>query len=345
MREITFCEALNEAMVQEMRRDENVFIYGIGLPDPGSIFGSTGNILQEFGDKRCLDMPLAEDSMMGFGLGAAINGLRPIYIHIRIDFLLLAMNQLVNMVSTYKYMTGLSVPLVVRVIVGRGWGQGMQHSKSMQATFAHVPGLKVIMPTTPYDAKGLLISAIRDNNPVISIEHRWLYWMLGDVPEESYEIPIGKSIVRKTGSDLTIVATSWMNVEARRAIDILEKHHGLSIELIDPLTISPFDSETVVESVLKTKNALVADNDWVNCGFSAEVASKIYEKCYSVLQTPIERIGFAETPCPTVRILEDVFYPNAMTIVRAVENKFHLKECEVDEVNLYSHENKFKGPF
>jgi acetoin:2,6-dichlorophenolindophenol oxidoreductase subunit beta len=345
MREITFAEALNEAMTQEMQRDSNVFIYGIGARDDNAIFGSVGDISKKFESNRCLDMPLAEDSMMGFGLGAAINGLRPIYMHIRIDFLLLAMNQLVNMVSTFKYMTGLSVPLVVRAVVGRGWGQGMQHSKSMPATFAHVPGLKVIMPTTPYDAKGLLISAIRDDNPIVCIEHRWLYWAKGEVPEEPYEFPIGKALVRKEGKDVTIVATSWMNIEAKRAIDILEREHNISVELIDPLTVSPLDTETIVNSVTKTKNVVVADNDWVNCGVSAEIATRIYENCYSILQSPISRIGFAETPCPTVRVLENEFYPNSISIVRAVEKQLQLPACKTDEIKLYSHENKFKGPF
>jgi acetoin:2,6-dichlorophenolindophenol oxidoreductase subunit beta len=345
MREITFGEALNEAIMQEMETDPNIFIYGIGVPDHKEIFGSVKNIAKKFGPKRCLDMPLSEDSMMGVGIGAAINGLKPIYIHIRVDFLLLAMNQLINIASTYNYMTGLSVPLVVRAIVGRGWGQGMQHSKSLQSMFAHIPGLKVVMPTTAYDAKGLLISAIRDPNPVIVLEHRWLYWATSDVPENPYEFTIGKAVVRKEGKDLTIVATSWMNVEAKRAISILEREHGLSIELIDPLTISPLDKETIVNSAMKTKNVIVADNDWVECGFSSEVASVIYENCYKTLETPISRIGFAPTPCPTARKLENVFYPSAISIVREAEKKFDLPPCNLDSTIVYSHENKFKGPF
>ena len=223
MREISFCEALNEAMHQEMERDPSVFVYGIGVPDHKSIFGSVDGILDRFGPERCIDTPLCEEAMTGFGLGAAIGGLRPIHTHIRVDFLILAMNQLVNMISNYIYSTvgRQSVPLVIRAVIGRGWGQGYQHSKSLHSWFAHVPGLKVVLPTTPRDAKGLLTSAIRDNNPVVFIEHRWLYWATEDVPEEPFTIPIGEGQILREGDDLTIVATSWMNIEALKAADIL----------------------------------------------------------------------------------------------------------------------------
>jgi pyruvate/2-oxoglutarate/acetoin dehydrogenase E1 component len=216
MRKISYCQALNEDMHQEMRRDAGIFVYGIGVPDHKKIFGTTEGLLEAFGPARCFDTPLSEEAMTGFGLGAAINGMRPIHVHIRVDFLLLAMNQLVNMVSSYAYSTcGRSkVPFVIRAVVGRGWGQGYQHSKSLHSYFAHIPGLKVILPTTPRDAKGLLISAIREDNPVVFIEHRWLYWAEEDVPEEPFAIPLGEANVLRTGRDLTVVATSWMNVEA-----------------------------------------------------------------------------------------------------------------------------------
>ena len=183
MRMISYGDAIKEAISQEMERDPRVFVYGIGVPDQG-IFGTTVGLAEKFGQLRCFDTPVAEDSMVGFGLGAAINGFRPIHIHIRVDFLILAMNQLINMVSCYHYLSGgtLKVPMVIRAIVGRGWGQGAQHSKTLHSLFAHIPGLKVVLPTTPHDAKGLLIVAIRDDNPVIMIEHRWLYWQMGHVP-------------------------------------------------------------------------------------------------------------------------------------------------------------------
>ena len=346
MRRISYREALNEAMVQEMERDAAIFVYGIGVPDHKRIFGSTAGLLERFGPERCFDTPLCEDSMTGFGLGAAINGLRPIHIHIRVDFLLLAMNQLANMVSSHGYVTRgkLNVPIVIRAIIGRGWGQGFQHSKSMYSIFAHIPGLKVVLPTTPRDAKGLLISAIRDDNPVIFIEHRWLYWQEGEVPEGAFTIPLAEANILREGKDVTVVALSWMNVEALKASEILYKR-GVSIEIVDPRTIAPFNDNTVVQSVEKTGRCIVADNDWLHCGFSAEVAATVSRKCFGRLKSPVYRIGFAPTPCPTVRTLENEFYPNAVNIIRAVEEMLGLEPTDLSKEDFYGHENRFKGPF
>jgi acetoin:2,6-dichlorophenolindophenol oxidoreductase subunit beta len=346
MREIDFCSALNEAMKQEMRRDPTVFVYGIGVPDHKGIFGSTNGLVEEFGPRRCFDTPLCEDSMTGFALGAAINGMRPIHVHIRVDFLILAMNQLANMLSTYNFMANgrVKVPIVIRAIVGRGWGQGSQHSKSLHSVFAHFPGLKVVAPTRPYDAKGLLIAAIQDPNPVIFLEHRWLYWAVGEVPEEPYTIELGTGNILRKGSDATVVATSWMNVEALKAADILARH-GVQIEVIDPRTLSPLDDTLIVESVNKTGICIVADNDWLECGFSAEIAARVSEKCFGRMKAPVRRLGFAATPCPTVRHLEDEFYPNARTIVEAVQEKLHVPAIDVSNEDFYSHERRFKGPF
>lgn len=346
MRKISYCQALREAMFQEMERDPRVFVYGIGVPDHKGVFGSTLGLAEKFGKERCFDTPLAEDTMTGFGLGAAINGMRPIHIHIRVDFLLLAMNQLANMVSSYRYASAgkLKVPMVVRAVIGRGWGQGFQHSKSIYSVFAHIPGLKVVMPTTPGDAKGLLISAIRDDNPVIFIEHRWLYWQEDNVSAEPFTIPIGKANVLRKGKDITIVATSWMNVEAFKAAEIL-KRRDVSLEIIDPRTIAPLDDELMVESVNKTGYCIVADNDWLHCGFSAEVAARISEKCFGKLKYPVQRIGFAPSPCPTVRHMENEFYPNAVNIIRAVEKMLKLSPTDLSKEEFYSHEKRFKGPF
>jgi len=310
------------------------------------MFGSTAGILEQFGPERCFDTPLCEETMTGFGLGAALNGLRPIHMHIRVEFLLLAMNQLVNIISAYTYGTGgtVKVPLIIRAVVGRGFGQGYQHSKSLHSVFAHIPGLKVVLPTTPRDAKGLLISAIRDNNPVIFIEHRWLYWVTGEVPEDPFTIPLGKGNILRSGSDITVVGTSWMNVEALKAADILARQ-GVSVEIVDPRTIAPFDDTLIVVSVNKTGHCIVADHDWVDCGFGAEVAARVSEKCFGFLKSPVKRIGFAPTPCPTVRILENEFYPNAVEIIRAVEEKLGLPSLDLSHEDFFSHENQFTGPF
>jgi pyruvate dehydrogenase E1 component beta subunit len=346
MRKITYCEALNEAMTQEMERDPNIFVYGIGVPDYKKVFGSTDGLLEKFGPERCFDTPLSEGSMTGFGLGAALNGLRPIHIHIRADFLLLAMNQLANMVCSYRYMSGekLSVPMVIRAVIGRGWGQGAQHSKSMYSVFAHIPGLKVVLPTTPGDAKGLLISAIRDDNPIIFLEHRWLYWQEGEVPKESFTIPIGEANILREGEDVSVVATSWMNVEALKASEILGIR-GVNIEIVDPRTIAPFNDELIIKSVEKTGRCIIADNDWMHCGFSAEVAARVAEKCFGKLKSPVYRIGFASTPCPTARHLENEFYPNAVKIIRAIEEMLELDPTDLSKEEFCSHEKRFKGPF
>ena len=345
-RTLTYYQALREALVQEMKRDKRVIVYGVGVPDQNAIFGTTAGLQELFGKKRVFDTPISEDAMTGFGLGAAINGLRPVHHHTKMDFLLLGMNQLANMVSTVHYGSGgkLKVPFVVRAIIGRGWGQGFQHSKGMQSVFAHIPGLKVVMPTTSYDAKGLLTAAIRDENPVIVVEHRWLYWQEGNVPEKPYTVPIGVPQILRKGKDITVVATSWMNVEAAQAADIL-KRRGIEVEIVDVRTLTPLNDTLIVQSVKKTGHCIVADPDWVDYGATAEIATRVYEKCFGTLKAPIERIGFARTPTPTGRVLEDVFYPNAGTIVRAVEKQFKLSPTDLSKENFYSHSNRFKGPF
>ena len=346
MREIGYGDAVNEAMLQEMERDSSVFVYGLDVSDHKRIFGTTKNLVEKFGEDRCFITPLSEDAMTGVGLGAAINGLRPIHIHVRVDFFILAMNQIMNMISNFRYMSGgkVKIPLVIRAIVGRGWGQSAQHSKSLYSIFAHIPGIKVVLPTTPYDAKGMIISAIRDDNPVIFIEHRWLYYINDFVPEEPYTVSLGKPSILHQGDDITIVATSWMNVEALKAAEILNKN-DISVEVIDPRTIQPFDDKIVIDSVKKTGRCIVADNDWLNCGFSAEVAARVSQKCFNDLIIPVERIGFAEAPCPTTRPLENQFYPNAIDIIKKVEKVLKLDKIDLSGEEFYSYENRFKGPF
>jgi pyruvate dehydrogenase E1 component beta subunit len=343
---ITYEQAIAESLKQEMERDPNVFVYGLDVTDHKKIFGSTKG-LEKFAKKRFFATPLAEEAMTGVGLGAALNGLRPVHVHIRVDFLLLAMNQLVNMVSSAHFGSAgaLKAPLVIRAVIGRGWGQAFQHSKSLQSIFAHIPGLKVVMPSSAYDAKGLLAAAIQDNNPVVFLEHRWLYWLEGQVPEELYIVPLGKARVVREGKDITIVATSWMNVEAYKAAEVLEKKHGVQVEIIDPRTIYPLDEQTIVQSVKKTGHCIVADYDWEFCGFSAEVAALVSEKCFGKLKSAVTRIAFPQTHCATTRPLENEFYPNAVTIIRAAEKKLGLPESDLSQEEFYSWENRFKGPF
>lgn len=346
-RKVTYAQAINESLTQEMERDNKVFVCGPDVGDHRRIYGTTSGLVEKFGTSRCLTCPLSEEMIMGFCLGAAINGLRPVFVNIRVDFVLLAMNQLINMVSVHNYGSNgqKNTPIVIRAQIGRGLGQGFQHSKSIQSVFAHFPGLKVIMPTTAYDMKGMLTAAIRDNNPVIVLEHRWLYDLKGFVPKKPYTVPIGKSKITRQGNDVTVVTTSWLNFEAEQAADILLKKAGISLELIDIRSVSPLDSETIIRSVKKTRNCVIADYDWVNCGLSSEIAAIVSERCFGELKKPVVRIGFAPTPCPTSRHLEDKFYPNASTIIKAVEKILGIKPIDLSGERFYNYENYFKGPF
>ncbi len=343
---LSFREALSRALADEMEQNPDVFVFGLDVPDHKSIFGSTAGLLEKFGKRRCFGTPLSEDGMTGVALGAAISGLRPVHVHIRVDFMLLAMNQIANMVSVARYMTAgkLKVPLVIRAVVGRGWGQGAQHSKSLQSIFAHLPGLKVVMPTTPQDAYSLLRTSIQDDNPVIFLEHRWLYDAAGAV-DTDVKVPLGKSAVRREGKDLSVVCTSWMSVEGLKAADVLSRKHGVSLEVIDVRSLAPCDFQTIFKSVEKTSRCLVADYDWTYCGFSAEIAAEVSKNCFKVLKQPVERIGFAQTPCPTTRPLENLYYPSAVTIIRTAEKMLGLSEADLEGEIFYSWEEKFKGPF
>lgn len=345
-KKISYRTAINQALHQEMERDNSIFTYGIDVADHKKIFGSTTGLLEKFGSQRVFSTPLSEEGLLGFGLGAAIGGLRPINVHIRVDFLLLAINQLVNMVASYHYGSDgkIKVPLVIRAIIGKGWGQSYQHSKSLQSFFAHIPGLKVVMPTTPADAKGLLIAAIRDNNPVVVLEHRMLYDVEDEVPIKAIPTPFGKGQILRTGKDITIIATSYSVVSAVKAAEVLEKQ-GISVEVVDPRSIFPLDEDLIIKSVEKTGYCIIADYDWTFCGFSAEVATRIYEKLSHKLKSEIVRLGFAPTHCPSTRPLENEFYTDSIDLIRAVEKKLKLREMDLSQETFYSYENKFRGPF
>lgn len=342
---LTFRDALALALAREMEADPSVFVFGLDVSDHKRIFGSTQGLVEKFGVERCFGTPLSEDAMTGVALGAAISGLRPVHVHIRADFMLLGMNQIANMISNLRYMSGgkLRVPLVIRAIIGRGWGQSAQHSKSLHGIFAHLPGLKVVMPTTPQDAYSLLQSAIRDDNPVIFLEHRWLYDIEGEVDDEQ-TIPLGLPIIRRTGDAATVVCTSWMTVEALKAVDVLAKR-GVQIEVVDVRTIAPLNPAVILESVMKTRRCIVADYDWTFCGFGAELAALISHHCFGTLERPVERLGFAHVPCPTTRPLENLFYPSAAAIVRTTERILGLEQADLSEETFYSYEQRFRGPF
>jgi len=317
-RRLSYAEAIHEALDQALEFDPKVFILGQGVDDPSGIFGSTLNLHKKYGPDRVFDTPLAENGLMGIATGAAIGGMRPIYFHNRPDFLLLAMDQLVNHASKWSYMFGgaVNVPLVVWACIGRGWGSAAQHSQALQGLFMHVPGLKLIMPSTCYDSKGLLLSSIEDNNPVLIIDHRYNFKYQGFVPQRMYRVPIGKGVVRKTGKDITLVAISYMMYETYKAAEELARE-GVDAEVIDLRTLRPFDEEIILNSVKKTGRLVVADCGWKTCGVCSEVMAVIAEKGFPFLKAPLRRVATPDLPTPASYILENAFYPDSSEILKA----------------------------
>jgi pyruvate/2-oxoglutarate/acetoin dehydrogenase E1 component len=314
-REIKYSEAILEATDQLMECDPNVYIMGLGVPDPKGIFGTTSGLGKKYGADRVLDMPTSENAMTGVAIGSAIQGMRPIMTHQRVDFFLLALDQLINNAAKWHYMFGnqMKVPLVIRLIIGRGWGQGPQHSQTLHSIFAHIPGIKVVMPSNAYDAKGLLISSVEDDNPVVYIEHRWLHGISGYVPPEMYRVPLGKAKVIQEGTDITVVACSHMTLEAFKAAQWL-KQDGISVEIIDIRSLKPIDKETLLYSIQKTGRLLVADPDWKTVGFSAEILAIAAEEAFSFLKCPPIRVTYPDRLTPTGWSLSNHFYPTAKHI-------------------------------
>jgi pyruvate dehydrogenase E1 component beta subunit len=341
-RELTFREAISEAFLQAMQKEE-VFIMGAGVDDPKGIFGTTLQARKRFG-KRVFDVPLAENSITGIAIGAALAGMRPVVVHARNDFALLTMDQIVNHAAKWKYMSGgvLDVPITIRCIVGRGWGQAAQHSQSLQALFAHVPGLQVLMPATPQDAKGLLLAGIQSNSPTIYIEHRWLYDQKGPVPEEPFTVPIGKGMIRRSGEDVTIVAISYMLVESLRAAEVLQGE-GINPEVIDLRSVKPWDKEMVFGSVRKTGRLVIADTGWRSFGVASEIACEVGENLFGALKSPIKRITLPDAPTPASPHLERAYYPGAQEIVMAVKGVF--EPSKIGEIPQIALPDEFKGPF
>ncbi len=315
---IPYAEAIREAFDQALAADPRVFLMGQGVDDPSGMFGTTKGLAAVHGPARVFDTPLAETALMGVAVGAALGNMRPVYLHNRPDFLFLAMDQLVNHAAKWHYMFGggLSVPLLVWTCIGRGWGSAAQHSQAIQGMFMHVPGLKLVMPSTSYDAKGLVLAAVADPNPVLIIEHRWNFKYKGMVPERMYRIPLGKGVVRREGSDVTVVGVSHLAVQAQQAADELARE-GISLEVIDPRTLRPLDEELIVASVRKTGRLVVADCGWRVAGVAAEIAALVAERIGPGLKSPVRRVTSVDTPTPAGYTLEEAFYPGPADIVRA----------------------------
>jgi len=318
MRTLTYAQAIREAHAQLLASDPRVFLLGQGLWSPWYAGTSLKDLDKEFGRDRIIDSPVSENAVTGVAVGAAIVGMRPIVFHPRMDFMLLAVDPIVNQAANWAYLFAgtVAAPVVIRAAINRGGEQGAQHSQALQAMFAHVPGLKVVMPSTPYDAKGLLIDAIYDGNPVMYIDDRWLYEVPGEVPEEMYRVPIGRAAVRRPGRDVTVVATSYMAVQAVRAAETLAAER-IEAEVIDLRTLKPWDRETVYASVRKTGRLIVADATWRTGGFAAEVAAAAAEEIFEALRAPVARVTLPDAPAPMSAPLERAYYPTADDIVAA----------------------------
>jgi pyruvate/2-oxoglutarate/acetoin dehydrogenase E1 component len=320
LRQLNFVEAIREGLDLALTQDPSVLVIGEGVPDPKAIFSSTAGLLEKHGPHRIFDMPLAENGLTGVCIGAAISGMRPVMIHQRIDFAMLAMDQIVNNAAKWHYIFDgkAHVPIVIRMIVGRGWGQGPQHSQSLQAMFASVPGLKVVMPTTAADAKGLLISAIEDDNPVIFIEHRWLHHIIDNVPEGMYRTPIGKARILHEGGDVTIAAFSYMSLEALEAAKALKEHMNISVDLLDMRSVRPLDISSVICSVGKTAHLMVADTAFKTGSIAGEVISQVVEQAFSLLKKAPVRIASPDHPVPTSQFMAAEYYPDPLYIAESV---------------------------
>jgi pyruvate/2-oxoglutarate/acetoin dehydrogenase E1 component len=348
-RTLSYVDALREAVEQEMERDNRVFVMGLDVDDHKGIQGSTRGLVHRFGPDRVFTTPLSEDAMTGVAIGAAMAGMRPIHVHIRMDFLMLCMNQLINMAAKTHYMYGgqVRVPLVVRSMIGKSWGQGAQHSQGLHAMFMHVPGLKVVAPSNAHDAKGALIAAIRDDNPVIFVEHRLLYPTEAAVAEELYTVEPGRARVWTHGKDVTIVAISNMVVESLKAAELLQEV-GIEAEVIDPIWLEPLDTDTIKCSVERTGHLLIVDNAWTNCGASAEIAARVSEALGGPGGPRICRMGFAPTTCPTAPALERHFYLDPGKIAAAAYAAIHPDRSawmpDPSRTTL-AYQQAFRGPF
>lgn len=350
-RKITFAQAINEALTQAMDMDQSVICYGLGVPDPRGVFGTTLGLQEKFGNERVFDMPTSENAMTGIGIGAAMNGIRPVMTHQRLDFFLLALDQLINNAAKWYYMFGAqsAIPITIRLIIGRGWGQGPTHSQNLQALFAHIPGLKVVMPTTAADAKGLLLASIFDDNPVVFLEHRWLHNQVGHVPTGNFRLPLGEPALINRGNDLTIVSMSYMTVEALHAVHVLEEN-GIGCDLIDLRTIKPINWQPIFKSVRRTGRILAVDTGVAFGSIASEIVSQVSRECFNVLKEAPQLLALPDFPTPTSKSLTKGFYKRAEDIIDAASAmlKMNLVGAELIDRGAVPHDvpgDWFKGPF
>lgn len=318
---LNFGAAINDAFHHIMAEDESVVLIGQGVKSPWYVGNTCNELINRFGEERVIDTPVSENAITGAAVGAAMAGMKTIVVHPRVDFVLYAFDPIINEAANWYYMNGgkLSVPTVFWLIVNRGGEQAAQHSQALHTMFAHVPGLKVVAPSTAYDAKGLLISSINDPNPVVFIDDRWLYREKDEVPVEMYDIPLGKGILRNKGEDVTLVSFSYMAHESKLAVEELKKE-GINIDFIDIRTLKPLDENIILDSIKKTGKLVIADGSWKFCGFSAEISAMVSEKAFSYLKAPIMRVNLPNVPAPASSELEKAYYPNSEDIIKAIKS-------------------------
>jgi pyruvate dehydrogenase E1 component beta subunit len=354
---MTFSEAINQGLKISMKKDKRMIFYGLGSTDPKSIFGTSKNLKKLYGSERVFDVPCSENALTGVAIGASLAGVRSVVTHQRLDFFLLAMDQLVNSAAKWHYMFGgqISVPITIRLIVGRGWGQGPTHSQNLHAWFAHIPGLKVVIPTYPEDAKNLLIKSIFDPNPVIFIEHRWLHSQVGQVTNKFDWKSVEKCKLIKKGRNLTVVGMSYLTIEASRAQKIMKENFNIELEILDLRYASPIDYASIEKSVKKTKRLLVLDTGFKTCSVSSEIAANINEKLYKILKSPVKRLAMPDIPEPTSYALTKNFYINYERIILEslkilninYDSKFKLvmKKYKQQDLSHDQPHKEFFGPF
>jgi len=323
MKEMTYAEAIRDGMRMEMKRDPKVLLYGEDVGMFGGCFGVTAGLYEEFGPERVFDTPISETAIVGSAVGAAAAGLRPIAEIMFVDFMGVCMDEILNQAAKMRYMFGgkAKLPMVVRTPCGAGQSAAAQHSQSLEAWFTHIPGLKVVMPSDPADAKGLMEAAIRDDNPVIYIEHKQLLTVPGQVPEGEYVVPLGKADVKREGSDVTIIAWSWMVQKALAAAEALAKD-GINAEVLDPRTLVPLDKEAILKSVGKTNKLVIVHEAVKTNGFGAEIAAMVCEEGFDLLDAPIKRVTAPDTPIPFAPVLENAYLPSEEKIIKAVHDLF-----------------------